>query len=210
MPDQNKVVLDSLFEEKDQSSSESLQVQRSRLTLLKRFSHLTKPSKIKSNLTDLKIIRESYQPIAAVVDSIDLTSEGLRYYAHSVIKSEVFQVSRRSDPDRYLHLLCFIAHQYFHFHYLLMDALLIAVQNTLNTCKREHKDQYYDKPGKRKKAVRSLIENVEHVACNPSTRIEKILFENHLVDSEKVRRIQDILQQRQDQYPNSAGTDYSV
>ena len=199
LPDQSKVALDNLFE-KDSSSSENLQVQRSRLTLLKRFSHSTRPSKIKSNLADLQIIRELYQPIASVIHSLDLTSEGLRYFAHSVIKSEVFQVSRRSEPDRYLHLLCFITHQYYHLHDLLMDALLIAVQNTLNTCKREHKDQYYDKRGKRNKAIRSLVENVENVACNPLTHIEKIVFEDHLVDSEKVRRVQDILQQHQVQY----------
>ncbi len=36
-----------------------------------------------------------------------------KYYAHSVIKSEIFQVTRRSSEDRYLHLIAFVTHQYF-------------------------------------------------------------------------------------------------
>jgi hypothetical protein len=34
-----------------------------------------------------------------------LNPEGIQYYAHSVIKSEIFQVTRRDDPDRYLHVI---------------------------------------------------------------------------------------------------------
>ena len=71
-----------------------------------------KPSKIKENVADLQTIRDLYQPLHPIVRALDLTPDGLRYYAHSVIKSEVFQMSRRVDPDRHLHLLCFIAHQY--------------------------------------------------------------------------------------------------
>ena len=63
-----------------------------------------------------------------LVRALDLTPDGLRYHAQAVIKSEVFQVSRRADPERHLHLLCFVAHQYFHLHDLLLDVLLLAVQ----------------------------------------------------------------------------------
>lgn len=120
LPPESQQALDALFE-KDPAVAEELQVQRARLTLLKRFSHSTRPSQIKENLADLQTIRTLYQPLHPIVRSLDLTPEGLRYYAYSVIKSEVFQVSRLADPDRYLHLLCFIAHQYFHLHDLLID-----------------------------------------------------------------------------------------
>jgi hypothetical protein len=59
----------------------------------------------------LRTIHALYQPLHAVVRSLALTPDGLRYYAHAVIKAEVFQMSRRADPERYLHLLCFIAEQ---------------------------------------------------------------------------------------------------
>lgn len=195
LPPESKRALDALFE-KGPVASDDLQVQRSRLTLLKRFSHSTKPSKIKENLADLQTIRELYQPLHRVVRSLDLTPDGLRYYAHAVIKSEVFQVSRRADPERHLHLLCFIAHQYFHLHDLLMDVLLAAVQSTRSTCQREHQNQYYDERAGRQQAARSLVENVERTVYLPLAEIETIAFRKRLADKEKVRLIQGVLRQR--------------
>ena len=127
LPAESRAALDALFE-KDPSFVEDLKIQRSRLTLLKQFSHSTRPSMIKANVADLGTIGDLYRPLHDIVHTLDLTPEGLRYYAHSVIKAEVFQMSRRADPDRHLHLLCFIAHQYFHLHDLLMDTLLMAAR----------------------------------------------------------------------------------
>jgi hypothetical protein len=147
----SRTALDALFE-KAPSVAEDLEVRRSRLTLLKQFSHSTKPSKIKANVADLVTIGELYRPLHGIVRTLDLTPEGIRYYAHSVIKSEVFQVSRRADPDRHLHLLCFIAHQYFHLHDLLMDTLLMAARSASNACKQEDRNQYYDSRADRQEA----------------------------------------------------------
>jgi hypothetical protein len=154
LSDASKRALDALFEKAgkagqpatdtpagppDASTDESPPVQRARLTLLKSFSHSLKPSKIRENLADRQTIADLYRPLRETVRSLDLTPDGLRYYAHAVIKAEVFQVSRRADPGRHLHLLCFIAHQYFHLNDLLIDVLLIAVQNARNVCQREHR-----------------------------------------------------------------------
>ncbi len=62
LPSDSQQALDALFE-KAPAATEDLQVQRTRLTLLKRFSHSTKPSKIKENLADLLTIRALYQPL---------------------------------------------------------------------------------------------------------------------------------------------------
>jgi hypothetical protein len=35
---------------------------------------------------------------------------GIRYYAESVLRSEIFPLTRRYNPDRYLHVIAFIAH----------------------------------------------------------------------------------------------------
>lgn len=79
---------------------------------------------------------------------------------------------------------------------LLLDTLLTAVQSTRNTCQREHQDQYYDEREKRQQAVRSFVEAVERTVCYALTPIEQIAFEAHWSDAEKVRRIQDLLQQQ--------------
>ena len=198
LPPASRAALDALFE-KGPAATEDLKVQRSRLALLKQFSHSTKPAKIKANVEDLGTIGELYRPLHGVIRTLDLTPEGLRYYAHSVIKAEVFQVSRRADPDRHLHLLCFIAHQYFHLHDLLMDTLLIAARGTAKACKQEDRDRYYEGRADRREAARSLVEQVERLACDPLDRIESIAFQERLPAAEKVRRIQDVLRRRGEQ-----------
>ena len=62
LPAESRPALDALFE-KTPSVVEDLKVQRSRLTLLKQFSHSTKPSKIKANVADLGTIGELYRPL---------------------------------------------------------------------------------------------------------------------------------------------------
>ena len=194
LPAESQAALDALFE-KGPSFVVDLKVQRSRLTLLKQFSHSTKPSMIKANVADLGTIGDLYRPLRDIVHTLDLTPEGLRYYAHSVIKAEVFQMSRRAEPDRHLHLLCFIAHQYFHLHDLLMDTLLMAARSASNACKQEDRNQYYDGRADRQDAARSLVDHVERMACDPLNRIESIVFQKRLSDAEKVRRIQEVLHQ---------------
>jgi hypothetical protein len=61
---------------------------------------------------------------------------GIRYYAESVLRSEIFQLTRRDDPDRYLHVIAFIAHQY-----NLVDVLLTSLRSFQNGAIREHKEQ---------------------------------------------------------------------
>jgi uncharacterized protein DUF4158 len=118
-------------------------MQRFKLTLLKRFSQSTKPAKIKANIEDLRLLRPLYHEVESVVATLDLTPEGVRYYANSVLKSRILQVSHRAADDRHLHLVCFIAHRCLRLHDVLIDILLLAVQSTLNACQREYKERYY-------------------------------------------------------------------
>jgi hypothetical protein len=79
-----------------------------KLTLLKKLSQSTKPSKIRETITDLLVVQGLYRDFLPILCALDLNHEGIRYYAHSVIKSEIFQVTRRSSEDRYLHLIALI------------------------------------------------------------------------------------------------------
>jgi hypothetical protein len=49
---------------------------------------------------------------------------GIRYYAESVLRSEIFQPTRRDDPDPYLHVIAFIAHQFYRLQDNLVDVSL--------------------------------------------------------------------------------------
>lgn len=80
-----------------------------KLTLLKELSQSTNLSKIKGCAANLEVMAGLYDRLQPVLQALDLNCDGIRYYANSVIKSEIFQVARRADEDRYLHVIAFIA-----------------------------------------------------------------------------------------------------
>ena len=83
-------------------------------------------------MADLDLVGGLYHQLSPALQTLALNPEGIQYYAHSVIKSEIFQVTRRNDPDRYLHVIAFIAHQYFRLRDNLFDVLLTSLQSFQN------------------------------------------------------------------------------
>jgi TnpA family transposase len=195
----HRELLDALLDKQEALWQPEPQVQRYKLTLLKRFSQSTRPSKIRANIEDLRVLRPLYHEVEAVVDALDLTPEGLRYYANSVLKSRIFQVSRRAKDDRHLHLVCFITHQFRRLHDMLIDVLLLCVQSILNASEREHKERYYSSRGDQRQALQTLVEKVTEGLYNPLSEIETIAFNAYLTDTEKICYIQAILSQGEQQ-----------
>jgi hypothetical protein len=195
----HRALLDALLEKQEALWQPEPQVQRYKLTLLKRFSQSTKPAKITGNVEDLRILRPLYHGVEAVIGPLDLPPEGVRYYANSVLKSQIFQVSRRAEDDRHLHLVCFIMHQFLRLHDVLIDTLLLSVQSALNTCEREYKERYYSGRTAQRQALQTLVDDVSEGMGTPLSDIEAIAFNEQLSDAEKVGDIQAILSQGQEQ-----------
>ena len=182
--------LDGLVE--TQQDEDDGRLQKSRLALLKRISQSTKPTKIKGTVDDFRTIRDLYHDVEGILKLLDLTPEGIRYYAESVMRFKTFQVSRRADDDRHLHLVCFAVHQCFRLQDTLVDILLKAVQNTNGTCQREHKEIYYDGRKERRNNVWRFLNRVNDGAFTPLTQIESIAIDRELDDVNKVRKIKDV------------------
>jgi hypothetical protein len=174
-------------------------VQRYRLTLLKKFYHSTKPAKIKANVADLQLLRSLYDTLEPTLAALGLTDEGLRYYAHSVIKAEIFQVSRRAATDRYLHLLAFVAYQTFKLHDLLIDGFLQSVQSALNTTGREHKELYYTSRLERRQMLNEMIADLDQSVIAAFTDIQTIIAAEGFSAPEKIGMIHKILREREEQ-----------
>ncbi len=185
-------LLDELIEKAENEENPASQIQRYKLTLLKKISQSLRPSKIKETLGDWRTLRTLHQEVASIIAALDLTREGIRYHATSVMKFQVFQISRRTQDDRHLHLICFIAHQFYRLQDTLIDVLLTVTQNTLNACKRIRKDQHYAARAAEANEVEAFLDCVDQGAVSPLSAIEAITFNPDLSDQEKVRQIQDI------------------
>ena len=146
---EEKQLLDGLLEQVD---VEGKLIPHYTTTLLKRFSQSVRPKKIAENVRDVKRLGEHYHDLESTLDALALPHEGLRYYAQSVLNAKVFQVARRSQEDRYLHLIAFVAHQFYRGQDVLVDTLLKTTQTALNAVDREHKDSVFE----HRKAVQTL------------------------------------------------------
>ena len=136
-----RALLDTLLRQENADEAAAGSNEAYKLTLMKKLSQSTKPAKVKERVADLQLVEASYRLLKPVLDHLTLGQDGIQYYAYGVIKAQIFQLTRRTERERYLHLIAFIAHQYYRLHDNLVDVLLTSLQSFHNSALREHKDQ---------------------------------------------------------------------
>ena len=194
-------LLDGLFVQSLTLAGEPVDSQTAtyKLTLLKQFSHSTKPTKIRERVSDLTVLRELHTHLSSVLTALALPPDGIRYYANSVLKSEIFQITRRAEEDRYLHVVAFITHQYYRLQDNLVDVLLTAVQSYQNSVQREHKELRYAQRAQRKQLLQTLFGYMEEQLVSPLRAIRVITEHVQLSDAEKIVHIRALLAQHDEQ-----------
>ncbi|MGH9772860.1 MAG: Tn3 family transposase, partial [Candidatus Acidiferrales bacterium] len=168
-----------------------------KLTLMKKLSQSTKPSKIKERVADLNLVKELYHQLNRALQALMLKPEGIRYYADNVIRSKIFQLVRRDDPDRDLHLIAFIAHQYYRLQDNLVDVFLASLRSFQNGAIRDHKEQCYARRERRNESLKVLLDGLDRGLIGTLTTIGGITENRALSDAEKVIRIRALLAQRE-------------
>jgi len=179
-----KSLLDGLFEQEGEA-----QYARYKLTLLKNLSQSTKPTKIKERTDDLSYITELYDSLAPVLPVLNLGHEGIRYFANSVIKADIFQLNQRSDEDRYVHVTAFITHQYYRLQDNLVDTLLTTVNSFLNGAKRDHKDWCYEQRKDQLGSFKALVASLDKNIFGVLRQIRDIARDEHTDDTGKLTQI---------------------
>ena len=90
LADEARDLLDDLFAAADDRN-------RYRLTLLKKLSQSTKPTRIKEGIADFETLEALHGQLEGILSILDLGVAGIRYYAGSVMKSRMFQLQQRSE-----------------------------------------------------------------------------------------------------------------
>jgi len=167
-----------------------------KLTLMKTLSQSSKPSKVKERVADWDVVRDLYYQVTPALHALALKPGGIVYYARVVLQSEIFQLTRRNDPDRYLRLIAFIAHHYYRLQDNLVDTLLASVRSFQHRALRAHKDQCYTQREQRHDTLQALVGELERGLMGTLTSIGSIAENRVLSDAEKVTRIRAVLAQR--------------
>lgn len=180
-----KELLNGLLEfgiEYQDGEKQDSEIKRYKITLLKKSNQSTKPSKIKENIRDLHSLESLFQEINPVIKRVNLSSELIQYYAQTVIKSQVFQTSRREDR-KYLFLIAFVVHQYYRLNDVLVEVLMQSVQNKFNAIEREHRENFYNQRKERRRILSAFSQKVtDHLA---TIKDAKTILQNSAFSSDE-------------------------
>jgi TnpA family transposase len=172
---QNKSLLDSLLEREQNNEEEKFQ--RYKLTILKKFHQSTKPMKVKANTEDLATLGNLFHRLEEVFKAVNLSDEGIRYFAQFVLQSRTHQMLQKSKNSRYLYTIAFISHQYFKLQDGLLDTLLKVVQHAINKAQEQEKTAYFEKREEaalQKKQLLSAIGDIRTIINVEGSAEEKL------------------------------------
>lgn len=166
------------------SINEESNEKRYLLTQLKKSRELMKPNAIRANIKDYKSLKEYYQQVKSILPLLDISDEMIQYYAQFVIRSQIFQVSRREN--KHLMLLCFIVYQYRFLGDLLVDTFLRATQQFENAAQRESKEAIYQNHLANQSTLEQLFEVMSQM-IDSVTKVETITLDFAKTNDEKAK-----------------------
>ena len=96
-----------------------------------------------------------------------------------------------------MHLLAFIAHQYYRLQDNLVDTLLASLRSFQTGAIREHQEQCYARREQRNESLKALLGGLERGLVGTLATIGSITEDRALSDAEKVTRIRALLATRE-------------
>ena len=187
LTDEARGLLDDLFIAPDEQN-------RYRLTLLKKLSQSTKPTRIKEAITDFETLAALHGELDSILSVLDLGVAGIRYYAGSVLKSEIFQIHRREASDRYIHTAAFVAHQFFRSQDNLVDIWLSVMASFQTTASREHKEKLLENRKDQHQRLKAAVHDLDREVFGMIREIRRFASAGDLSDSQKVAAIRGVLE----------------
>lgn len=184
LTDTHKIILDKLTQSNEKS--------RYILTPLKKINQSLKPQKISAAVEDLKYLYELYNHLSDLICPLGLSTEIINYYARTVIRSDIYDLVRKSSDKKYLYLCCFVVHQLYKQHDALVDILLKAVQSNTNICEKEYKLQTFEESKERAKETKQLIHSYSS-QNKVLAKIKSIAYSDELSNPQKVSKIQTLI-----------------
>ena len=187
-------LLDELLDISEEYLTEEkqdLKIKRYKVTLLKKSNQSTKPSKIRENIHDMECLKALFHKLEPIIDHLDLAPEVISYYAQLLIKSQIFQISRRED-NKYLLLIAFVIHQYYRLNDVLVEILIQASQTAINTSAREHKESFYEARRDRHQIINNVSKSmINHIST--LQKIEEVIHGHELTNEDKVKIVESLL-----------------
>jgi len=166
-----------------------------RLTLLKKLSQSTKPTRVKESIADFGTLSALYLQLESILAALNLGHAGIRYYAGSVIRARMFQLQQRSKADRNIHAAAFVAHQFFRIQDNLTDLFLSVMATFQTVATREHKEHLFEQRKTQSQQLKTVIGELDASVFGLIREIRHLTDNGALSDTQKVDQIRTLLDQ---------------
>ena len=188
-----RAALDGLFVPVGPGTGDAVPGPRARLTLLKRLTQSTGAKDVRGRVANLLEIKAIHDRLRDLLVVLGLGRDGIGHFAGSVIRGRVSQLHQRSDPDRHLHAIAFIAHQFARLQDNPARTLLASVQAHPGACQREHKERCTLDRRERDHRLAGLVETIDRSVLGVLDRVAAIAHEAGASDADKLARIRLLL-----------------
>ena len=160
------------------TESTNKKLQRLKITLLKQINQSLRPSDINENVESFKLLKELFFEFKPIIDELTLTDQATEYFSTWVQKSTAFQLNQFANKNKlFLHLLCYIKHQFYYRHDVLVDIFLKSVRSSINVANKKITLAEKENRNERNKAIkqlsasnkdsRELIEKISNIINSP-------------------------------------------
>jgi TnpA family transposase len=163
---------------------------RFQLTALKRHSQSVKPTAVKARLANHAQLSALFHKVEPIIAVLGWEEASLQAYAAAVIKYDLHDLRRRKAADRYLHLIAFVAFQFYTLQDNLVATLLTSVKAAQNTASREHKDWCYSERKSQAAKLQARIEAFESHFQGAMAQLQAVFKSGALTDTEKLESLQ--------------------
>ena len=153
------------------------------------LSQSTRPTKIRERLVDLGVLKELYAKVAPILSVMNLGPEAIRYFAGSVTRMRTTDLRRRANDDIRVHLVAFIAHQYYRLNDNLVDVLLASVKHSIMQHFENTETGASKSVSGMNRATENLLDDLDTSVFQVLRQIRDAVADVLLSDKEKVERI---------------------
>jgi TnpA family transposase len=175
-------------------------LQRPPITRMKQVNQSLRPSDIQENIESFKIFKEYFNEFKPILQELQLSDTATEYFAIWVQKATASQLNQFPNKSKlYLHLLCYIKHQFYYRHDVLVDIFLKSTQAAINAANMQLNQLEENNRSERNKAIRKLS------ATNKDSReliekITEIVKSPILLRKVKLERIESLIDQYNTQH----------
>jgi TnpA family transposase len=188
LSDDARGLLDDLFTTHDDQN-------RYRLTLLKKLSQSTRPTRIKEAVADFETLSDLYRQLDSTLTQLDLGTAGIRYFAGSVLKSRMFQLQQRSQADQHLHAAAFVAHQFYRYQDNMIDLWLSIMASFKSTAAREYQETLAQDRKDQQRQITSIVDSLDISVFGVLRSIQSVMVAANLSNTGKITAIEKLLKQ---------------